>query len=206
MVVNEMHAQAQMYSNGDTTNFTDRNRWFDAVIVGKMAEDFIEQLRKYVDAAPRKKCKGVPYVRIAGKNIFVSDLDRVVWADLEYLRKRILDSKTPNKLDEYTSRFFKKMTELTSNRILSGFEQCKAWVDAYKGSGAFFTMQNLVRFHNCTFHIESGIVLNKEQSLEHLDKAAEEYQLAGWRMVGLMKKLISDNGIDIAAKIAEFSK
>ena len=25
--------------------------------------------------------------------------------------------------------------------------QCKAWIDAYKGAGAFYTMQNLIRFH-----------------------------------------------------------
>ena len=41
-------------------------------------------------------------------------------------------------------------------------------MDAYKGAGAFFTMQNLIRFHGCTAIDDSGRRLDKYQSLAFL--------------------------------------
>ena len=49
-------------------------------------------------------------------------------------------------------------------------------MDAYKGAGAFFTMQNLIRFHGCTAIDDSGRRLDKYQSLAFLSAKAEEYK------------------------------
>ena len=49
-------------------------------------------------------------------------------------------------------------------------------MDAYKGAGAFFTMQNLIRFHGCTAVNDRGRRLDKYQSLAFLSAKAEEYK------------------------------
>lgn len=67
--------------------------------------------------------------------------------------------------------------------------QSKAWVDAYKGAGAFYTMQNLIRFHNCTAIDDSGRRLDKYQSLAFLSAKAEEYKNGnGWRLLAVLKR------------------
>ena len=85
--------------------------------------------------------------------------------------------------------------------------QCKAWVDAYKGSGAFFTMQNLIRFHGCTAIDDNGKRLDKYQSLAFLSAKAEMYQDGeGWRLLAVLKKMLSDNNIDIKKKMSEWRR
>lgn len=85
--------------------------------------------------------------------------------------------------------------------------QSKAWIDAFKGSGAYFTMQNLIRFHNCTVINEAGKRLSKCQSLAFISAKAEEYKDGeGWRLLAVLKKMLSDNNIDIKKKMAEWRK
>lgn len=38
-----------------------------------MAKDYIEKLKKRFDELKLRKCKGIPYKRINGQNIFVDD-------------------------------------------------------------------------------------------------------------------------------------
>lgn len=85
--------------------------------------------------------------------------------------------------------------------------QSAAWLDAYKGSGAFFTMQNMIRFHNCVIIDDNGKTLSKNTSLAFLNKKAKLYEnREGWRLIGLLKKMLDDNNIDVAAKISEWRK
>ena len=35
-------------------------------------------------------------------------------------------------------------------------KKSKVWIDAYKGEGAYYTMKNLVLFHNCNFFDDNG--------------------------------------------------
>ena len=80
------------------------------------------------------------------------------------------------------------------------------WIDAYKGSGAFFTMQNMIRFHNCFVVNDFGKQLSKNNALSFLNKKAEEYKKEGWRLIGVLKKMLDDNNIDVANKIREWRK
>ena len=57
--------------------------------------------------------------------------------------------------------------------------QCKAWVDAYKGAGAFHTMQNLIRFHGCLAIDDKGMQLDKDRSLVFLSLQADRYKNGG---------------------------
>ena len=82
-----------------------------------------------------------------------------------------------------------------------------AFKDAYKGAGGYFTMRNLIMFHGCKMLSSKGNPLVESSSLRELDKLAEAYKNGGgWRMFGAMKELMTNNGIDIEAKIAEWRK
>lgn len=200
MLIEELRVQAKLYGK-DMDNFTARNRWFNFVLVVKMATDYIEQLRKDVQERPRHKCKGVPYVTINHKHYFVSDIDKKL---IQPLRRLIwqFDEKNPQRFYEAVRDFWRATPGGSHN-----YDQCAAWKDAYKGMGAYATMQNLLRFHGCTFPKDNDFYSRRLTGLQMLENAANTYaEGEGWRLFGLMKQMLDENGIDIDAKMKEWSE
>ena len=200
MLMNELYAQAKMEGK-DLTNFADRNRWFNASVVAAMARDYIEKLEARVDSLQERKCKGIPYKRICNRNIFVSDLNVKLYAPLNLAMMRIRQARNAAQLYTATKDFNELRVKMTWDT-----PQSKAWVDAYKGSGAFYTMQNLIRFHGCVLK-DSGKWLDKFQSLAYLTVMAEMYKDGrGYCLLAVLKKMLDDNGIDIKKKVDEWRK
>ena len=145
MLVEELRVQARLYGR-DMENFKARNRWFNKELAVVMAEDYIGQLRKDANGRQTHKCKGVPYIKYDCKNIFVSDIEKKLVCPMHNLQYAIKMAKTPQNLYEAVRDFWRAAPKRTSL-----FRQCAEWKDAYKGMGAYATMQNLLRFHGCTF-------------------------------------------------------
>lgn len=201
MLMDELYAQMKMEGR-DPENFTDRNRWFNAGVVVSMAEDYIVQLQKYVDALKVRKCKTIPYKRIRNRNIFVSDLQDKLYKPFCSATTRIRKAKNAAQLFDAAKKFNDMRIKMSHDT-----PQSKSWVDAYKGSGAYFTMQNLIRFHNCIAINDTGKRLNKCQSLAFISAKAEEYKDGeGWRLLAVLKKMLEDNNIDIKKKMATWRK
>ena len=201
MLINELYAQMKMEKR-DPINFSDRNRWFNADVVIAMAGDYISQLKSHVDSQKERKCKGVPYKRIGNKNIFTEDLQVKLYSPLYSAITRIKQAKNASQLYEAAKKFNDMRRYMPCNT-----PQSKSWVDAYKGSGAFFTMQNLIRFHNCTAIDDAGKRLDKFQSLVFISAKAEMYKNGeGWRLFAVLKKMLIDNNIDIKRKMATWRK
>ena len=194
----ELHAQYKMHKNGDEENFIDRSRWFNAELVVKMLEDYRYQLHLYVKHQLKtKKCKGRPYKHICGEDIYEFDIKQKVFDPICKLKKEVMSCQHPSNLYYLVSRFNTKI------RRRRGWEpkQCAAWLDAYKGAGAFFTMQNLIRYHKCRFE-----GMDKASSYSCLKSLANEYRGEGWRMIGVLRQFLKDNDIDIEKKMAEWRK
>ena len=66
------------------------------------------------------------------------------------------------------------------------------WYNAYKGAGAYFTMKNLILFHECRIH-ESDKILEKEESFKYMKQIAFDEKTSGHDMFVMMMKLIEDN-------------
>ncbi len=201
MLLNELYAQMKMESK-DPQNFADRNRWFNANVVVAMAEDYIVLLKERMEGLKERKCKGIPYKRICGRNIFVSDFQAKLYNPLQKVITHIKQAKNATQLYNTTKKFNE-----TRINMLHYTPQSKTWVDAYKGSGAFFTMQNLIRFHGCVVVDDAGKRLDKYQSLAFILAKAEAYKDGeGWRLLAVLKKMLSDNNINIKKKMMEWRK
>lgn len=73
--------------------------------------------------------------------------------------------------------------------------------------GAYATMQNLLRFHGCTFPRDNDFYKPQKGGLTMLEEAAKVYADGdGWRLFGLMKQMIEENGIDIKGKMKEWAR
>ena len=116
----------------DRETFVERAHFFTKDIIAKTMEDYVLELIKHIDTLPSKNCKGVPYKRIKGNNIFVEDLDKKVYAPLRRDISRIKYASNYNEIYRIVNNFMKKMIPVPYKTPKS-----KAWIDAYKGEGAF---------------------------------------------------------------------
>jgi len=202
MLIDELHAQAKMYGK-DMENFEARSRWFNKEVCVAMAEDFIKQLREVALKQDIRHCKGAPYIRVNGfgKGVFVEDIDKKLIQPLRIALTGIRHAKTPVQLETAVRVFWK---QAYGKEWMCKYKQCARWKDAYKGAGAYFTMQNLLRFHGAKFPKDNDFYERGKSSLEMLDAAAELYWDEGWRLFGLMKQMIEENHIDIEKKRQEW--
>lgn len=199
MLLNELLAQMKM-EKLDPENFADRNRWFNAGVVEAMANDHVKRLKEHIDFQKTRKCKGIPYKRVGGRDIFEADLEAKVYRPLQAAIQGIRDAKDPARLYAATRKFNERRVKMSYKT-----PQCKEWLNAYKGAGAFFTMQNLIRFHGCTAVNDKGKRLDKYRSLAYITAKAEAYKDGeGWRLLAMLKKMLDDNNIDIRKKMAEW--
>ena len=199
MLVREMYAQMKMEGR-DKENFTDRNRWFNKSVLIQMVTEYMQLLERHIDSLRERKCKGIPYKHIGNRDIFISDLFTKIYCPLNAAIARVEQAQD-------ASQLYYALVKFNDLRIRLPFNapQHRAWIDAYKGAGAFFTMQNLIRFHNCVATDKTGETLDKEHSLTFLTMKAESYKNGeGWRLFALLKKMLKDNNIDIKQKIAEW--
>ena len=185
----------------DKESFDERTMFFNFDVVYEMYEDYLRKLESYIDKLPEKKCKGVPYKTIKGKHIFVTDMNKKIFIHVSNFLTRIKYLKA---MGDYESlyhairRFHSSVfIELPSNTMKSS-----KWKDAYKGAGAYYTLKNMIIYHDCFIRSNNGICF-KYGALDYLNKKAIEYKGEGWRLFGFMKEVIKDNHFDFDVRMRE---
>ena len=198
---------AQMFHMMSYTHYREKEPAGVTEMIHRKGYDYqwkmlLNALKKHVGNLETRKCKGVPYKRIHGRNIFVEDLQSKLYYPLSIAITHIRHALDATQLYNAVRQFNDRRI-----RLPWGTPQSKAWMDAYKGAGAFFTMQNLIRFHGCTAVNDRGRRLDKYQSLAFLSAKAEEYKNGeGWRLLAVLKKMLADNNINIKKKMAAWRK
>lgn len=216
MLENELYAQMKMCDHKDYENTNARNRWFNGCVAHDMAIDYINKLRSYIDdkciyttkkdkdgnekKTYKHTCKDNPYIRLQNENIFVADLEKKVYAPLSSLARKMYDSNTYKEVYDAVHEFNK-----TRKHLAWDTKQSDAFINAYKGSGSYYTMRNLIMFHGARFW-KNGLKMSEANSLKELESKAKLYDEQGWRMLGVLKQLIIENDIDIQGKINEWHK
>ena len=159
--------------------------------------DYIEKLKAHINSNKTYKCKGIPYKKVKGENIFVEDLDKKIYAPMRADIGRVQVARNYNEIYNALKVFVNKMIT-----IPYATTKCKEWVDAYKGEGAFYTLKNLVMFHGCGIMVGYNMVYGIE-AVNVLNERLYEYKGEGWRMFALMKKVIADNNFDFHKRMNE---
>lgn len=181
----------------DAATFLERSHFFTKDVIAQTMKDYVVELKKYVDNLPNKNCKGVPYKRIKGMDVFVEDLQKKVYSPFEREISRLKYASNYNEIYRIVKSFMHDMIHLPYNTSKS-----KAWIDAYKGEGAFYTLKNLVMFHGCGIMVDRKMVYGAA-AVSVLNNRLREYKGEGWRMFALMKKVIKDNNFDFHKRMNE---
>lgn len=186
----------------DYTAFNERSVFFDFNTVIATCEDYLRKLKKYVENLPEKKCKGIPYVRISGNDVFVNDLYKKVYFPIE---DRIRKMRIAKQCDElYCNLKWFIVDFVKKYRLPDNTPKCKEWKNAFKGAGAYYTLMNLVKFHGCVIYKGSkSKVLNGMEAVRYVADACREYRGEYYRLFALMKKVIADNKFDFGLAMKE---
>lgn len=182
----------------DEESFRERSHFFTREVIANVITDYMEKLEDYIEQLPTKKCKGIPYKHVKGMDIFVDDLNKKIY---DPLRTRIIRMELSDYSHMYITlqNFMHEMIKLPADTPKS-----KAWIDAYKGEGAYYTMKNLLMFHNCFVEVENtGLKLYGTKAVSYINSKLDEYKGEGWKMFALMKKVITINNFDYGARMHE---
>ena len=190
----------------DRESFNERSKFFTKEVIVAVLEDYLAKLKNYIENLPNHNCKGVPYKKVKGVNIFNDDLHKKVYAPIDHNIRRIRYSR--NYYEIYNT-----MCSLMRNVIKLPYDtpKSKVWIDTFKGEGAFYTLKNLVMFHECRIYTGRYGALDYSdrtkfsgvEAVNYLNRKLDEYQGEGWRMFALMKKVIEDNNFDFYEKMDE---
>ena len=181
----------------DAETFLERSNFFTKEVVTETMIDYIEKLKAHIDSNKTYKCKGIPYKKVKGRDIFVEDLNKKIYAPMMADIIRVKLARNYNEIYNALKVFMNKMIT-----IPYATTKCKEWIDAYKGEGAFYTLKNLVMFHGCGIMIGYNMVYGTD-AVKVLNERLYEYKGEGWRMFALMKKVIADNNFDFNKRMNE---
>lgn len=184
----------------DSESFAERSKFFNKDVVISVLEDYLIKLKEYVNTLPDRNCKGIPYKRIKGINIFKEDLDKKLYFVVKSYISRVKYAKNYTEIYRALESFMRNHVKLPYDTNKS-----KVWIDTYKGEGSFYTLKNLIMFHDCVIMdgYKNCEALTQKASMHELNRKLDEYKGEGWRMFALMKKVIEDNGINTATYIEE---
>lgn len=198
MMLEEVRVLSKLETR-DTETFFEREHFFDRHTVAAVLEDYLDELKRYVDTLPVHKCKGVPYKKVKGTNIFVADFDKKLYFPVKSYATQVRCAKDYNKVYNVLKEFMRNMVKLPYDT-----KKSKAWIDAYKGAGAYYTLKNLVMFHDCGIVIEPhNAVIKGTDAVAYLNKMLNAYEGEYYRMFALMKKVIKDNNFDFKKRMEE---
>ena len=214
--LNELEAIEKMPVNSEARR--DRTQFFTKHVVVALCEDYIKKLRAYVDALPVKNHKGIPYKKVKGFGLGVhcKDIEGVVFQPLE---KPFMAMNEGYWNETDYKRLAKLLAEFKDHMIkpdMWEWDLCDAWVSAYKGVGAYYTLMGLIKFHDCrvyeycSYRWDPLIKLDLDGSIRAVKEKVKEIKMHGfcskydWYLLyGMMKEVIKDNKFDFRAKMKE---
>lgn len=163
-----------------------RRVFFSEKNIRYIFDEYVERVEKYVETLKRKNCKGIPYVTLVGKNIFVDDIQSKIIKPLRLhfalinCDYRSLQNGIKALLK---SPYYVKLPKTTP---LS-----RTWIECFKASGAYYTMENLVKYSGLKLvNYETKEMLNRESSLEYLQSCKNN---EGYQLLALLKESLAKN-------------
>ena len=197
MMLEEVRVLSKLEAR-DVETFRERSSFFTKEVIVDVMKDYMDKLKEYVNTLAVHKCKGVPYKRIKGQNIFVEDIEKKVYYPLVGRILKVQYAKTYGSIYYALRDFVNAMVKLPY-----ATDKSKVWIDTFKGEGAYYTLRNLIMFHACALVTPEGNETYGKEAVLHLNLLRVRYAGEGWRMFALMKKVIEVNHFDFSAKMHE---
>lgn len=163
----------------------------------------IKTCKHYIRMVEKKYAKWTSSDDELDKTIKVKGIGRTTGRDLNNLNIKLtriiydiqeLEDNDVAGIRVVLSKFIKNMKV----KLTDDTPKCSAWKEAFKGSGAYYTLKNLILFHGVRILSENGF-LDKKGSLKKLDEelSCNVAENSVWKLHYLMKKTIEDNNFSL---------
>lgn len=194
----------------------DRERFFNMDVIKAAAKDYEKRIDFYI----RKKAKRHIDKGLNKKNINKDIIRKHTYVKMPYSQHAKIYLANDANITDIKHTTYSTFTQLVHeqvHRILTCdnynelyyvvknfMKKCplnvplmksSAWKNAFKGAGAYYTMDNMIKFHDCNF-IVSGKKVTTQQSLHMLENKTIEYRNEYYKLYALMKQFVKDNNFD----------
>lgn len=174
--------------------FGERKQFFTIDTAHKILASYVKDLRTYLGNLNVRHCKGKPYVRIPSYgDVFIDELEREVIEPIETMIRVCKRAYTYETLYEAFKTLRKMMIKLPYNT-----KKSKVWINAFQSAGAFYTLKNLIMFHDVRLYY-NGRFYGMNESMQLLKELAKTYE--GYQLNGLLKEAIDKNHFDFKRSI-----
>ena len=209
MMLEEIRVISKLEGKDEET-FRERTSFFNREVVVATCEDYITKLKNHINNLPKHNCKGVPYKRLNGRygDVFESDLQKKVYEPMKSCTWSMGRATTYYDLHKKLQQFMRLIIKLPYDT-----PKCKIWIDAYKGSGSFYTLKNLTMYHGCKIVDEQNNgwsqirkVITYQAGIEAVNfvkSKLDTYKGEGWRYMAMLKKCIADNNFSFDERMKE---
>lgn len=171
-MMRELHALA-LTEHRDIEAFYNRKRFFNKDVVIALCNSYIEELKESLKEYKIKHCKGVPYITYKGVDVFMEDINAKIIRPLQYQITWIKCSESYTELEGCFRNFVKNKS---FKKLDFNTRKCPAFVDAYKGRGAYLTAENIIRYSGCQVHLDDGRILDRVESEKELLNRVSAYK------------------------------
>lgn len=188
----------------DKEAFTERVHFFNKDVVVKTCEDYIYELKKYINSHQIKETKThinsnnetttdtKLYMHVGRKKLHISKVNKTFVDNQLSIIEEMKSAESYAELYALLKLFMKNMIKLDIHTRKSS-----AWKDAFKGIGAYETLKNMILFHD--------VVLrgcdDKKSSMDKLTACLDSYKGEGWRFHAMLKDTIAYNNFDLKRSI-----
>lgn len=197
--LNEMKAMKHLHGE----ELIKRERFFNLEVVKEMANEYNEQVKRCIAKLPRKrKVKNrevVYYSKIPyGKEIKRYPWDKEFWTSIKEAVNKINEANTYWQMQKAVENF------MATCPMHLKMPKPNAWKNAFKGAGAYYTMDNMIKFHHCHWMLKSHyLMLPLSASLAELEKAVEETKGEYYRLYAMMCDFVAYNHFDFDQRMKE---
>lgn len=207
MMLEEIRVLAELQDR-DMEAFNERSRFFIPDVVSFTCEDYINKLEAFINKLPVHKCKGVPYKKVFGRNIFVEDLNKYVYypqkSNFADVKRVVINIRNHSITFSYKD-LYRVLRKFCANmyKLPNETPKCKEWKDAFKGEGSYYTLMNLIKFHGCRVPGVKGNIMSLKDSLADVESAVEQYRGLYYKLFAYMKYVIEANNFDFNKRMKE---
>jgi hypothetical protein len=205
MLADELHTLAKLQKE-DPEYFAERTRFFNGSVTVALLEDYLYRLKKYCKKQMRenpKKYRGEQYVKLARYgNVLVKDLNNKVYIPI---CNGIADVRGAVSGNNYSliEKTFRDFMNKLYNKLPYDTPKCATWKDAFKGAGAYYSLQNAIRFHNVVF---KNCINKYDSELKLKELLNGEYRNNVWKFHNLLVETLEYNKFDLRQSIANGHK
>ena len=208
-------AEAKALGNLSGQELEERKMFFNEEVFVRIVRDYFAQYSKEI--SEKLKTMDQENRQIVLKQGFGAKLEDTFVIGKKAYKESDL-AETQKHMEEFTHKMamlandenYKDMAKTMSEiyRVFPPFKHCKkseAWMDAFKGAGAFYTLDNLLRWHHCTIRDENtNEVYSGDRALKYLrDRTKALLSKEYYKLYAIMKRVVKENHFDFNKRMEE---